>query len=226
MVTRIRCSIWPCLAMGLLAVAAPARAQDGEGVVRLGERAGVVRISDQAASTVVRGQTPPAPSPIPESTGSEFVATCPQCGTGQCEHEYIPPMYEHHSILGNNCVADWLRMQNAMYRARNKTASAVLAESVHEDCKEKHAWARCKFGYFVPTGCGGAGCPPLGHYSMVYPVNPYHFDQRDGQVYAASGYGGPVSVPLAPVVHHTYNYGWGIPSSRLTPISHPTSPAR
>jgi hypothetical protein len=66
-----------------------------------------------------------------------------------------------------------------------------------------------------------AGQPLFGHYKIVYPVNPGYFDGRDGQVYAAQGYGGPVSVPLAPVVRHTYNYGWGVPSSRLTPISRP-----
>lgn len=65
------------------------------------------------------------------------------------------------------------------------------------------------------------GQPLFGHYKIVYPVNPGYFDGRDGQVYAAQGYGGPVSVPLAPTVRHTYNYGWGVPSSRLTPISRP-----
>jgi hypothetical protein len=80
---------------------------------------------------------------------------------------------------------------------------------------------RCKLGYFIPTGAGGAGVPWCGKYSRVYPQDPYYFDQRDGQTFAAQGYGAPIAVPLAPVVGHTYNYGWGIPSSRLTPISHP-----
>ncbi len=92
---------------------------------------------------------------------------------------------------------------------------------IHNELARTCAWARLKFGYFVPTGSCGYGTPPFGHYSMVYPVNPQHFDARDGQVYAAQGYAGPVAVPLAPVVNHTYNYGWGIPSSRLTPVSHP-----
>jgi hypothetical protein len=70
------------------------------------------------------------------------------------------------------------------------------------------------------TGTNG-GQPLFGHYKIVYPVNPWYFDGRDGQVYAAEGYGGPVSVPLAPVVTQQYNYGWGIPSSRITPISRP-----
>lgn len=80
---------------------------------------------------------------------------------------------------------------------------------------------RCKFGYFIPTGGGGRGVPWTGHYARVYPVNPYYSDSRDGQAYAAQGYGLPMSVPLAPVVGHTYDYSWGIPSSRLTPVSHP-----
>ena len=80
---------------------------------------------------------------------------------------------------------------------------------------------RCKFGYFIPTGAGGAGVPFCGKYSRVYPQDPHYFDQRDGQVWAAQGYGAPIAVPLAPVVGHTYNYGWGTPSSRLTPVSHP-----
>ena len=77
----------------------------------------------------------------------------------------------------------------------------------------------CKLGYFHPQGCCGAGCPPADCYHMAYAVNPEYFDSRDAQVYAAQGYGLPMAVPLAPNVNHTYNYSWGIPSSRLTPIS-------
>lgn len=80
---------------------------------------------------------------------------------------------------------------------------------------------RCKFGYFIPTGAGGAGVPLAGKYSRVYPQDPYYFDQRDGQAWGAQGYGIPMTVPLAPTVGHAYNYGWGSPSSRLTPISRP-----
>lgn len=79
-------------------------------------------------------------------------------------------------------------------------------------------WFACKFGYFNPTGCGGKGCPPFGHYNMVYPVDPYHFDGRDGAIYGTEKYGVPMAVPLAPTVRHTYNYSWGIPSSRLTRV--------
>ena len=63
------------------------------------------------------------------------------------------------------------------------------------------------------------GVAPIGRYNITYAVDPYQFDKRDGQLYGAQGYGVPVAVPLAPNVHHTYNYSWGIPSSRLTPVT-------
>jgi hypothetical protein len=82
-------------------------------------------------------------------------------------------------------------------------------------------YMHCKFGYFIPTGAGGAGVPLCGKYARVYPDDPYYFDQRDGQAWGAQGYGIPMAVPLAPTVGHAYNYGWGTPSSRLTPVSRP-----
>lgn len=103
--------------------------------------------------------------------------------------------------------------QAAAHRARNRMASANLGH-----------YLRCKLGYFVPDGSGGIGSPMFGHYSIVYPVDSGYSDSRDGQVYAAQGYGGAVSVPLAPVVRQAYNYGWGIPSSRLTPVSNNIAP--
>jgi hypothetical protein len=80
----------------------------------------------------------------------------------------------------------------------------------------------CKLGYLIPSGGNGSGVYPAGAYNLFYPNNPYYFDERDGKVYAAQGYGVPVTVPLAPNVHYAYNYSWGIPSSRLTPIFRPT----
>jgi len=81
------------------------------------------------------------------------------------------------------------------------------------------AWKRRLFGCFIPDGCCGQGCPAWGNYHLLYSSNPDYFDPRDGRIHAAAGYGTPVAVPLAPNVSHTYNYGWGIPSSRLTPVS-------
>lgn len=51
------------------------------------------------------------------------------------------------------------------------------------------------------------------------PVDPAYSDPRDSQVFSAQGYGVPVSVPLAPCVKYQYNYGWGVPSSRITRIN-------
>jgi hypothetical protein len=130
-----------------------------------------------------------------------------------CPHGYIGnhcPICTGRAFVNDNHVASFLGAHAARYRARNMMASQSV-----------NAYLRCKLGYFLHDGAGGVGVMPVGYYSIVYPNNPGYFDGRDGQVYAAHGYGGPISVPLAPVVRQTYNYGWGIPSSRLTPISHP-----
>jgi hypothetical protein len=143
---------------------------------------------------------------------------CPPAYYGDC-----PPGCGR-CVLGNNCIADHLRCHAMNHRMRNRQCSDALCRILHDECEEKFSWFRCKFGYFFPSGTGGKGSALAGHYSMVYPVNPGYADPRDCQVYSAQGYYGPVAVPLAPVVHHTYNYGWGVPSSRLTPVSHPVNP--
>ncbi len=43
-------------------------------------------------------------------------------------------------------------------------------------------------------------------------------DCRDQYINSQQGYGVPVTVPLAPVVCKQYNYGWGLPASRLTHV--------
>jgi hypothetical protein len=67
----------------------------------------------------------------------------------------------------------------------------------------------------------GCGCRFLDMhcYNYTYAYNPWYTDCRDGRLYAAYGWGAPMTVPLAPTVTNQHNYGWGIPSSRLTPIS-------
>ncbi|WP_373653060.1 hypothetical protein [Schlesneria sp. DSM 10557] len=111
-----------------------------------------------------------------------------------------------------------LALENAYGRSTGHTPSMYYHDPSGQDMCD---YFKAKFGYFIPTGGGGAGLPWVGHYGRVYPVNPYHTDSRDGQVWAAQGYGIPMAVPLAPVVGHTYEYGWGVPSSRLVPVSHP-----
>ncbi|MBI1348317.1 hypothetical protein GC163_18740 [bacterium] len=158
---------------------------------------GVVRISKKAAAE---------PTIRAQSDGIQQVS-CPECqkgfaGSGYSSHGYSGGMVHSHEELHGDFDFDG----NCDYCVKS-----------HRDPMLEYF--KCKFGFLIPTGCGGAGCPPFGRYARVYPQDPSYFDQRDGQVYGASGYGVPVSVPLAPVVSHTYNYSWGMPSSRLTPVS-------
>lgn len=110
------------------------------------------------------------------------------------------------------------RLRCRSYRARRQDAEIRQAYRA-DRCKERHQrlcnWvAHSRLGRFMVKN------PPIGRYEIVYPVDPWYGDARDAGVYAAEAYGGPVSVPLAPVIRHTFNYGWGVPSSRLTPVSH------
>lgn len=85
------------------------------------------------------------------------------------------------------------------------------------------------FGWMIPSGCCGQGCPPIGKYHMTYANQPDYVNPNDTQIYAAQGYGMPITVPLAPNVNHTYNYSSGIPASRITTIGNynpQTSPQR
>ena len=192
------------------AFTAAASADDAEAVIRLKAKPeGVVHVRSTPANSVVRGQSP---QEIVRPVHGEYSEpqNCPQ---QESSSEACPGECREYAF-------DRLMMHLHM------TVVAPIGCKMHYHCREKRALVRDKLGYFIPTGNCGQGTPPFGHYSMVYPVNPQHFDGRDGQVYAAQGYGGPVAMPIAPVVNHTYNYGWGMPSSRLTPISHPVSPAQ
>ena len=64
-----------------------------------------------------------------------------------------------------------------------------------------------------------------GKYEHVYALDPNYRDRRTGDVWASSQTGVPMAVPLAPNVRHTMEYGWGMPSSRLVPISRPGPPS-
>lgn len=123
---------------------------------------------------------------------------CPEHGMRNCPH-----------------CCGWWHDQWCMFVARNHEQGAILREHCHG-----------KLAYFHPMGNGGQGVPPFGCYHLVYAANPNYCDPRDGQKYAAQGWGVPISVPLAPTVRHTMNYSHGIPSSRLTPISNVVPPRR
>src|SRR5262245_24568608 len=63
--------------------------------------------------------------------------------------------------------------------------------------------------------CHGQGCRYC--CSCYKPTNAWYCDWRDRQVYAAQGFNVPVTVPLAPNCR-AFNYGWGIPSTRLSQV--------
>jgi len=92
-----------------------------------------------------------------------------------------------------------------------------------EDCEDAHGWRRvvnwCRGGHCHGCRhCNGGAAYGSGAWNHYHAVNGGYCDPRDRQLYAAQGYNVPVAVPLAPVVKHTYNYGWGLPSSRLTRV--------
>ena len=90
-----------------------------------------------------------------------------------------------------------------------------------QDC----AAGRANFGHRVR--CSMAWLRPLTYWDAgaqvdIIALDPNYAHASDlNQGYAAQGYGGPVSIPQAPNVRSNYNYGWGLPSSRLTPTSTP-----
>ena len=183
---------------------------------------GFVRITQPKASEVLAQQVTPASF----HHGARQSGNCDfQTGAAEC-----PSVYRRDwrttgwnddcwgSNLHRRTLAHSLAMENAWCGICRKQPGLYYHDATGQDMCD---YFRCKFGYFIPTGAGGAGVPWVGKYSRVYPQDPYYFDQRDGQTWAAQGYGAPIAVPLAPVVGHTYNYGWGIPSSRLSPVSRP-----
>lgn len=81
------------------------------------------------------------------------------------------------------------------------------------------AWAGAPYRYRSCNlhGSGTYYGGRVGNAYSVYPAIGYYYDARDTQTYAAQGYNVPVTVPLPPITR-AYNYGWGIPSARLSPV--------
>lgn len=107
-----------------------------------------------------------------------------------------------------NAVDFWLQQQRMEFECRRAYRNHVWGAHLHN-----------KLNYFKPRGCCGEGCAPFGQYERIYAAQPDHWDARDSQLYAAPATGVPTAIPLPPNVHYQYNFGWGTPSSRLTPIS-------
>lgn len=121
---------------------------------------------------------------------------------GACHQQNMNCLFAGSVSTGTGCPAhDFWHGQSLSFRNKNARLSNLL------------------FGWMVPSGCCGQGCPPFGKYHVTYADQPDYADPRDGQLYGAQGYGMPMTVPLAPNVRQQYNYSWGVPASRLTPIS-------
>ena len=227
-----------CAAAAIALVASPAAAEE-EAMVRLqpradvattttteAEEAGVVRLGDLSTRTPVqqvRAQSPcdgpscEAPACAAPSCGvpGSCVDSCDgdgrcgflaggRCRNGNCPNGCCPHCGHPHSKLG-----DWLCAQSQLCHNRAANAKATMC-----------SYLKCKFGYFCPSANCGAGVGLSTKYGMVYALDPSYADPRDADRYAAQGYNMHVNVPLAPNVRHSYNYSWGIPSSRLTPVRH------
>ena len=108
---------------------------------------------------------------------------------------------------GEVTVSDLWSAHSQHFVARNRLQSELLAN-----------WLYDRLGLYTPASVHTA---PIGTYKMIYPVNPSYNDPRDARIYGAQGAGIPSVVPLAPSVRSSYNYGSGLPGSRLTPISVP-----
>lgn len=214
------------LALGVLAgVAAAAQLR--------AEEIGVARVSDRPRA-VVRAQSPDAPPAAPAAANPPSASpAAPQVTAGGPVYglHYSVSCPEHGGVYDKDCpkcryFAGYGDGAWTVDAAGNPVWCGDGSRESCGDrmCRKSHACGESLFGWLSDhEACfgSGPGQPLMGHYRIVYPVNPWYFDGRDAQVYAAQGYGGPVSVPLAPIVRQQYNYGWGIPSSRITPISRP-----
>ena len=109
--------------------------------------------------------------------------------------------------VGQVTLSDLWHEHSVEFLSRNREQSEALAN-----------WMFDRMGLYTPAVVHTA---PVGTYNMIYPVNPDYVNPRDRRVYGAQGAGVPIVVPLAPTVRSSYNYGSGLPASRLTPISVP-----
>ena len=158
--------------------------------------AGEVRISDTT------GQPQASVEPAEADPVVEPSAVLPVSSTGEVKPEVV-----FDEDAGDVTLSDIWSVQSQTFLARNRRQSEAWS-----------TWVFYRLGLYTPASMHTA---PIGSYRMVYPVDPRYVDSRDTKVYGAQGAGIPIVVPLAPNVGSAYNYGSGLPASRLTPISVP-----
>lgn len=220
-----------------------------DGVVRMSDRSAAKSASEiqQVSSTMSGpcGETCYIPQPCPSQCCPPSYGICDPCYTGTCDVGncnmgscYTPTdcnscynggdAYGMNGGWGHHC--DSCQDPCRGGRGRNGRGRCDGRNpSFAEKCQERnHRLCERLFGWMIPSGNCGQGSPWLGKYHMTYADQPSYIDPRDTQLYAAQGYGMPMSVPLAPNVHHAYNYSSGMPASRITHIGNynPTTSPR
>lgn len=211
---------------GLFLATAASTASAGEGVVRVSDRQdGVVRISHSATACA-------APcTPGGDCDGCTSGCRCGNgCQCGGCGHNgLLGKLFggkNKNCRCGKNCQCGSGRNCDPVgsgYCSRCGRNGLLYGPGYCSGCCGVLGIPCCLPGIPVPgipvPGCFAGTGAIGGTYGRVYALNPYYHDFRDGAVYAAQGYNAPIAVPLAPNVDYQMNYGWGIPSSRVTPIS-------
>lgn len=157
-------------------------------------------------------------------SGVSRAARADDCDDGACESRWGRFRARCQGDDCNNCN-DTPCCESRWERAKCWCRGSCCRHRCHAKCCKRP----CPPCYRRLGGCYGAGGLYGGGYGTY--GNGYgggyggiesgiggNTDPRDTLLYSSQVYGTPIAVPLAPVVKHGYNYGWGIPSSRLTRV--------
>ena len=221
MKTSIRNVIWTAAAVGILVVGSSDQAAAEEGIVSIsdGGPPASAEFLDAVAKAYAAypsgGGYPQGPGVVKEGAGYEV--------TGNWLKDLVSDAKMRHNMRKTKRLMQEKARQfcpGCGRRVLSEEDTGPLFKRMMRKAYESDVSCKRKLlGYFAADGCCGQGCPLWGHYHLLYPTDPSYLDPRDTRVYAAAGYGVPVSVPLPPTVRYMHNYGWGIPASRVTPVS-------
>ena len=238
MVCKCRTLLMTVVAATLLTAATQADDRSA-GVVRISDRSSTVH---RATRTVYRAQSPDVVIQTSANDGillvdgssciSKTAPCCPKaaCGNGCAAKGCCPSACGKKGCCNNGCG----NCGNGCGKGCGSCDGSCGCGDPACSCgnngwgRKGWGWGRkgCGCGDGNNCGCDACGgkrghCWPIVTYDIIYAANPNYYDRRDARAWAAQGYGVPMAVPLAPNVRSAYNYSWGIPASRLTPISRP-----
>lgn len=205
------------LALGALLAQVALAAQAGEpGRAVISD--GILPVAHRRAEAFAEAQLAPVAEPAPLAAGAAYEGTYgPETGPG-----YGPYTLNSRNLKNSRGFVSLTYTPRECCsplgcRLQCRTHLFLERSAVRRDALGRHL--RCALAPLRPLTYWDAG-----YQNDVIALNPGYTDPRDGQTFAAQGYGIPISVPLAPVVGDQYNYSWGLPSSRLTPIARPAAP--